>query len=303
MIRSTNRRFLLLTLSLAGCCLGCREQPATHDRQVQHQEQTPPAEPREAAAPDEWDFYIGRVNGELASLFVDLGIRDRVPDRQRPWLLWVWVKLEKPGQDALSSDEEAPRLFDIEDAMKDRVRETTSAALVGRITTAGRREFYFYGPRPDGFREAVATVFKDFPEYFFQVGDKEDPGWSHYLDVLYPTPRMYQQIYNRRVIEVLEKQDDHLTSQRLVSHWAYFPSAEKRAEFVARVTPRGFTVTNEHENNDPAAKCRYGVTLERADRVDWESINGVTLELLDLAQGLGGEYDGWETSVEKGARQ
>jgi regulator of RNase E activity RraB len=248
---------------------------------------------------DAWDFYFARVNGELASLFVDLGIRNRVPDQQRPWLLWVWVKFEKPWDDGLSSDEEAPRLFEIEDTLTKRVRETTAAELVGRITTAGRREFYFYGPRPDGFREAATDVFKDFPAYSFQLGDKEDPAWSQYLDVLYPTARMRQQIDNRRVIEALEKQGDPLTAPRPVSHWAYFPSAQKRTEFVTRVKPKGFKVTDESENDDPAAKYRYGVTLERTDRVDWQSINEVTLELFDLAQELGGEYDGWETTVEK----
>ena len=249
---------------------------------------------------DAWDFYFAKVNGELASLFVDLGIRDRVPDQQRPWLLWVWVKLNKPRDDGLSSEEEAPRLFEIEDALPKGVRETTGAEFVGRITTAGRREFYFYGPRPDGFREAVTNVFENFPEYSFQLGKKEDPAWSQYLDVLYPSPRMRQQIDNHRVIEALERHGDPLTAPRPVSHWVYFPSTEKRAEFVRRVKSKGFKVTDESEDNDPTAKYRYSVTLERTDRVDWQSINEVTLELFDLAQELGGEYDGWETKVENG---
>jgi Regulator of ribonuclease activity B len=41
------------------------------------------------------------------------------------------------------------------------------------------------------------------------------------------------------------------------------------------------------------------VTLERIDRVDWDSINQATLELFWLAQETSGNYDGWETSVEK----
>ena len=86
-----------------------------------------------------------------------------------------------------------------------------------------------------------------------------------------------------------------------VSHWVYFPSAEKRAEFVARVKAQGFKVTAEPENDDPAAKYRYGVTLERTDSLDWESTNEAMLELSDLARELGGEYGGWEATVEKDA--
>ena len=39
---------------------------------------------------------------------------------------------------------------------------------------------------------------------------------------------------------------------------------------------------------------------ERIDRVGWDSINEVTLDLFDLAQEFGGEYDGWEATIEKG---
>ena len=43
------------------------------------------------------------------------------------------------------------------------------------------------------------------------------------------------------------------------------------------------------------------MTLERIDRVDWDSINTVTLQLFDVANNHAGEYDGWETSVERDA--
>ncbi len=249
---------------------------------------------------DAWDFYFARVNGVLASLFVDFGVRRSVPDPQKPWLLWAWVHLRQPGADGLSCEEETPLLYEIEDGLTKSVEETVQARLVGRITTAGRREFYFYGPRTDGFKEAVAKALRGFPDYKFDLGTKRDPGWSQYLDLLYPTPRQYQQIQTRRVVEALEKEGDPLTAPRLVSHWVYFPSVEKRAEFEARVVLKGFKIVNEHENNDPQAKSPYGVTLERIDRVDWRSIDDVTLDLFDLTQELGGEYDGWETTVERG---
>ena len=33
--------------------------------------------------PDAWDFYFANVNEVAASLFVDLGIRDSIPDTER----------------------------------------------------------------------------------------------------------------------------------------------------------------------------------------------------------------------------
>jgi len=248
---------------------------------------------------DAWDFYFANVNDVIASLFVDLGIRNSVPDAKRPWLLWVWVYFRQPREDGLSSSEEAPILYQIEDALTKAVKEMTEAELVGRITTAGHRGFYFYGPRPDHFEEAVASGLMSFSAYQFDSGKKPDPEWSHYLNVLYPTPEQYERIKNLHVVEVLEKDGDSLKAPRPVSHWAYFKSAEDRAEFIRKAVSCGFTITDESESGEPECEHPYGVTLERIDRVDWNSINKVTLDLFRLAHDIGGEYDGWETSVEK----
>lgn len=248
---------------------------------------------------DAWDFYFANVNGVIASLFVDLGIRDSVPNADRPWLLWTWVYFRKPRPDGLSSSEEAPILNDIEDSLTKAGKETAEAELVGRITTAGRREFYFYGPRPDEFETAVAIALKSFSDYEFDTGAKEDPEWSQYLNVLYPSPEEHQRIKNRHVIDVLEKHGDSLKKPRPVSHWAYFKSAQDRNTFIAKAVGAGFKVINQSQSDDLEADHPFGVTLERMDRVDWDSINEVTLELFRSAEQVNGDYDGWETRIEK----
>jgi len=175
------------------------------------------------------------------------------------------------------------------------------ADLVGRITTAGRREFYFYGPQPDRFEQAVAGALKSFSHHEFETGTKEDPDWSQYLNVLYPSPEEHERIKNLHVIEALEKHGDSLKKARLVSHWAYFTSPQDRDRFIAKAVSAGFKfkVTDLSESDNSGAEQPYGVTLERVDRVDWDSINEATLELFRLAQEVNGDYDGWETSVEE----
>jgi regulator of RNase E activity RraB len=239
------------------------------------------------------------VNDVIASLFVDLGIRDSVPDPDRPWLLWTWVYFRQPRDDGLSGSEEAPILYEIEDALTKEVKETTEAELVGRITTASRREFYFYGPVSDRFEKAVSSALKSFPDYEFDTGTKEDPDWSQYSNVLYPSPEEHQRMKNLHVIEALEEHGDSLKKARPVSHWAYFKSPQDRNKFIAKAVSAGFKVTDQSESDNSEAELPYGVTLERMDRVDWDSINDATLVLFRLAQEFNGDYDGWETSVEK----
>ncbi len=248
---------------------------------------------------DSWDFYFTNVNGAPASIFVDLGICGEVPDAQRPWLLWVWVAFRHPRADGMYEAEEAPILDELEDALGKTLGERVSAQLVGRITTSGRREFYFYGPRPGGFEVAAASVMRNFPGYEFDAGVHEDPEWSQYFNVLFPTPEDMQCIQNLHVIQALEQHGDALSVPRPVSHWAYFPSEESRAAYIAQAILIGFESKDTSIREDDASANPYGVQLERIDAVDWESINDVTLSLFALAQEHGGDYDGWETLIVK----
>ncbi len=248
---------------------------------------------------DTWEVYFANVNDAIASLVVDLGIRDSVPDPERTWLLWCWVYFQQPDENGLSTSEEAPTLGEIEDSLTNSVK-LIGAELVGRITTAGHHEFYFYGPRPNRFEKAVATAMRVAPGYEFDSGSQKDHEWSHYLNVLYPSPEDRQRIANRQVIESLESHGDSLEHPRLVSHWIYFGSAEDRSRFVTQAVRRGFKITDEFQANDSETSQPFSVTLERSDHVDWDTINEVTLDLFRLAQSCGGDYDGWETSVEKG---
>jgi hypothetical protein len=76
---------------------------------------------------------------------VNLGLRNDVPILSTPWLLWVWVYFRSPRPDGLSDSKEAPEKFKIEDALTQQLSQNCGAVLSGRITTEGRREFYFYG--------------------------------------------------------------------------------------------------------------------------------------------------------------
>lgn len=249
---------------------------------------------------NKWDFYFTNVNDKIASVFVDLGIRDVAPDPNNPWLLWVWVDFNHPREDGLSSPQESNSLSQIEDSLEEAVRESVNGTLVGRITTDGRREFYFYAPAFAGFDDAVACGMKAFPDYRWNASTKHDPEWRQYLGLLYPSPTDWQRIKNRHVVEQLQKHGDSLEKRRPVFHWAYFATQSSQEQFVAAVRARSYVVTNQGTDDDVNSTHPWSVSFERVDNVDWSSINQVTIDLMQLANSLSGEYDGWETSVEKG---
>jgi hypothetical protein len=246
---------------------------------------------------DEWDFYFARINDAVSSIFVDLGLRPDAPNEKRPWLLWVWVEMRAPRDDGLSSGEEAPKLYAIEESLNTMIPPVCGAQLVGRITGSNRREFYFYAEEPGELDAAVERTMREFPDYRFQAGSKFEPEWEQYLELLYPSASNLQRMMNRRVLDSLEKHGDVHEIPRKVHHWLEFPTPEARAAARSTLEAIEFAVDGEYESEEPGAALPHSLVVWRVDSVDMHTINGITLELARLAGEHGGDYDGWESPV------
>lgn len=244
---------------------------------------------------EDWKSYLCRVNDNLACIFVNVGLRPDVPIISKPWLLWVWVYFQAPRADGLSDNKEAPALFKIEDALTARLLERCGAIACGRITTEGRREFYFYAEKKDRVRNAVATALSAFGEYKFETGEQEDPLWEQYLNVLYPSPQQFERIKNREVLEVLAGHGDVPGASRDVQHWMYFKTEKSRASFKEAVVKAGYRIESESGLEDE--ELPFGISVIRNQPVEQALINATVCELVSLTEQFEGEYDGWETQV------
>ena len=251
---------------------------------------------------DEWDFYFARVNDAVSSIFVDLGVRADAPLEKRPWLLWVWVELQAPRPDGLSSNEEAPKLHEIGESLVAAISASCDAQLVGRITGASRREFYFYATEPGELDAAVERAMQRFDTYKFETGSKFDSEWEQYLGLLYPSDSNLQRMFNRRVLESLEENGDDHEQPRKVDHWLEFPTTEARAACRDTLIAIDFALDDEFESDEPGDAMPHTLVVSRVDTVDSHTINGITLELARLAAEHGGRYDGWEAPVTAAAK-
>ena len=249
---------------------------------------------------DKWEMYFAPVDEEPAAILVDIGIAESVPDPDRPMLLWMGLPMKSPDDFGFASEEEEPLLTTIEDAFIDAVELTTDAILVGRITTCGRREFFFYAKSDEGFDETITEAMEAFEDYEFETGSQEDEEWSQYFDVLYPSDEDAQQIFNRQVIDRLSDEGDSLETPRAVDYFANFASPENRSEFITAVLSKGYEVVGQKFDEEPDTVLPYGVSLQRVSPIDWDTIDEFTFELFDLAREYEGEYDGWGSPVVKG---
>jgi hypothetical protein len=136
--------------------------------------------------PSDWQSYLCRVNNELASVFVDLSLAESAPRPEAPKLAWLSIQLRQPCQRGLSTDEEFDALCTFEDELEVAVCQHSLSAYAGRITSQGRRDFYFYVAREIDFARAVDSVRAAHPEYPFQLGEKAEQAWDHYFHTLFP---------------------------------------------------------------------------------------------------------------------
>ena len=248
---------------------------------------------------DNWEMYFTNVDDAPASMLVDLGAALTAPDLERPMLLWMWLHLKSPNEEGFASDEEEPRLVEIEDSFIDAIELTTGAVLVGRITTCGRREFYFYAKSSEGFEDSVAEAMQAFSEdnYEYETGEQEDDEWAHYTEVLYPEPENMQEIFNQRVIEQLSESGDPLTPSRTVEHYANFANEADRAAFTSVAEAAGFKKLSEERSDEDDDEFPFSVTLQRDHAVDWDTIDEMTFTLFELAGEHNGQYEGWGSPV------
>lgn len=239
---------------------------------------------------DNWDFYPLLVDGDPASIYVDLGLARTAPVKTQPHMAYVRVFMRQPREDGLSSREEFDVLISLEDALVDGVAANGVTTYSGRNTSSGNRDFYFYTSDPAGFMASVEKVMAGHPAYKFETGARLDPEWETYFNFLYPSADNMQRIMNRRVTDNLAKYGDALSEPRLIDHLAYLPNARAATSLRGILGEQGFTV-HEPEIGGGSVMLRF----ERTDRPD--AIDDVVIPIVRRVKELGGDYDGWGCEV------
>jgi hypothetical protein len=242
----------------------------------------------------DWDFYSCEVDGHPASVYLDMAIAEDAPLPRLPVAAWVQLRLQQPCEEGLSSNEEGATLSAIEAALTASL-VAKSTAYVGRLTTNGRCDFYFYTSSASGWKERVASALQAFPDYTFTCGSRPDREWDIYFDRLSPSDEDLVRVQNRRLCDALQRSGERFEQARPIEHTAYFPDAAARARFIDRATRLDCRVV---EMLEPEVRGeQFGVRVSAIGIPSHALIDERVLPLFQAAEDCGGEYDGWETQV------
>ena len=245
--------------------------------------------------PQNWDFFMCRIEGAPASIRTNLALIEVAPLEGLTQRLQFYIKMKKPRPDGLSSNEEYPILCDIEDAIGEKA-EATGAVLAGVVRSEGFLELWFYTQNAKTLAKTCEEALQAFQGYESGYNIAEDPEWEDYFGFLYPDEFSYQTMQNRKVLMQLEKNGDKMEVPREIDHFIYFKEAAQQQAFAKEAEAKGFKVRfndDEFVEERKAEGKEYPYMVEATREDSPLDINDIVWDLLELASPFEGNYDGW----------
>lgn len=248
---------------------------------------------------EQWGTYIAIYKNEIpGSTTIRMDLINDSPIESLDHVLVTGITYETSREDGLPEGETFALLHEIADELNELISKETNALLVGSFTHNKERLEYYYLKEPKGLKEKLDTFYKTkYPNTKYYINIKEDNGWSYYNDFLYPNEETRNYMGDQSVVSNLEEAGDKLTKKRRVSHWLYFSTQKDLKNCKIELLKMDFNIQNSGVNKK--STLPYELQIWRIDLVDINSIYPITSSLRKIAKENHGEYDGWETSVEK----
>ena len=245
--------------------------------------------------PQNWDFFMCRIEGAPASIRTNLALIEVAPLEGLSQRLQFYIKMQNPRPDGLSSNEEYPILCDIEDAIGEKA-EAIGAILAGVVKSEGFLELWFYTQNAEALAKTCEDALQTFEGYQSGYNIAEDPEWEDYFGFLYPDEFSYQTMQNRKVLMQLEKNGDKMEVPREIDHFFYFKEAAQQQAFAKEAENKGFKVRfndDEFVEDRKAEGKEYPYMVEATREDSPLAIDDIVWDLLELASPFEGNYDGW----------
>ena len=246
---------------------------------------------------DHWEFFSCQMGENLAFIFYDHGISKTIDSFNQDQQIRFDLEYKSPSDNGLPTQEEFEMVKTIEDKIE-KFALDYNGIYVGRVTTAGHRYFYsFIGASVEEITSFIDVV-SNLSGYILVSRIKNDPEKSGYWSDLYPTADDWQMVQDSKVVEALQNSGDINEIVRRIDHWVFFKSKKETLTFVAWLKDENYKIVSTKRSK--AFSGNWTVQFYREASPELYTINRITYELRQKVAEAGGDYDGWETSVEKG---
>lgn len=253
---------------------------------------------RPPAHQEDWAPYLSTIdNDKVGAILVDLGLRTIAPISDKPNRLRVDVKMQFPSNSGLPQEAEFASLNEIEERTSSTLTTKIGAIHAGHLYCEGTMSLYYYTGDTIPFESTLVEAMSAFPNYKYEYKVDREERWESYAELLYPLPVQMQAIHNQKVVEQLRAQGDNLARKRPVDHLIYFKNESDIERFLTSIAGQGFEVVAREPTSE--GEYKFTVLLRRDDAVDLQSVDDYVLYLWQKANEVGGDYDGWGSTLVK----
>jgi hypothetical protein len=191
--------------------------------------------------------------------------------------------------DGRMPDKELERLHNLEEQLCKSV-EQHNAVWLGHYSGGGKYTIVFRtkGSVPMehkiklGFMKSQSVWLRTIP----------DPSLAWHDSHMVPTDQQRMESDNSQVFAAFAKQGDRASAVRPVDTYVVLPTQDAIQAYLDKLKGLGYTIQSHHATYSDESKDYY-VEAVIPSTLEPEAINTLTWNMYQLAQSLGGEYDGW----------
>jgi len=235
---------------------------------------------------DHWLVYLSNSKTVVR---VDVGIVDNVPIDGANALLEVNMK----SRGIFSKKLNFELLGNAEDEIDSLLTEDDF--VVGAITYADSKSFYYYTRDEESLFNKLNKVLSKYKKLKCSISIGVDSNWEFYLNTLYPDAFEIQRKLDREIVEQLKAYNDDLQIPREINHWVYFLDNKNKEDFKRNLNTNFYKIVE--ENTLQETEYPYQLVISHYSAAEFETINKITTELLEITKEFDGNYDGWQSPV------
>ncbi|RAJ04042.1 regulator of ribonuclease activity B [Chitinophaga skermanii] len=252
------------------------------------------------AVKEVWDNYIARLSKGVGSVNYNASIKEKAPNPRLPFLVITGVTLKSNDGRNLPDADELNYLYVMSDTVFGTIKKHTKmSAYVGSLAYNKERYDYFYVSDTLFLKDRLEeTYHNNYKYYKSHIKVKRDEEWNGYFTFLYPSAEVLEFKQNHEIITKLLQAGDNLDKPRSVNHFFSFKEITDREYFEKVIEAQQFKIVTKMFNRDDL-EYPFRLCVSREDRVDEDTMNGITVQLRKLATRNGGRYDFWQTQVTK----
>ena len=244
---------------------------------------------------DVWYTYPVQIGEHQAWITYNHGYSEIAKTDKRNKLFSIRLPFHNPTEYGMPKNEEFAQISQVDEHL-DSYISAKNGVYLGRITMDRHRLFYFYVSFSDAEAKEIIKKVSIKNNYKLQFYLEEDKEKSEYWSKLFPTLDDSQVIKDSQVLEELEKEGDKKDIKRVVDHWAYFDNLKSAEFFMIWAKKQNYKIVSiGPTENQKSVQVRY----THVGSMNLADITYHTIMSNRKARELNGEYDGWETSVEK----